>query len=65
MAYILTAFDKDHRLVMEHTETSKGAALIGFDIWCDGSLDETGRMDYVDLLDTETGEVLLSGKVVR
>lgn len=63
MAYRLIATDVHGNKVMEDVETSKGAAYIGFDIWCDPTLDESGQIVNIYLCDDETGEVILSKKI--
>lgn len=61
--YTLTAFDSNNRIVMQNTGLDKFTALIGFDVWCDGSLDKCHRMDHVTLINETTKEIILSGEV--
>lgn len=61
--YTLTAFDSNNHVIIQDTGLDMYAAFIGFDIWCDGSLDKYHRIDHITLVDETTGEVILSGKV--
>lgn len=67
--YKLIAYDKNNNVVVEHTPASENAAYIGFDIWCDGSIRNselnTDKWDRVELVNTDTDEVILSSPVVR
>lgn len=61
--YTLTAFDSNDHVVMQDTGLDRYAAFIGFDIWCDGSLDEHHRMNHVTLTSETTGRIILSSEV--
>lgn len=61
--YELIAKDANGKVVMKDRCEGKMEAYFGYDIWCDISLDETGTITYVELLDLTTNEKVFSSKV--
>lgn len=60
MAYKLEALNENQKVIMKADFESKVKACIAYDIWTDWTLDESGEIAEVRLIDLKDNRVVLS-----